>query len=111
MARNPFQWFPFYATDWLSDARVRIIPLESRGAYIHLLATQWVEGAIPSDDFRLARLLGIENSEWMEISHEVRQFFVDAGPGKLKNERLDREREKQLRHHKRLSRPEKLAQR
>jgi len=103
VARNPFQWFPFYASDWLSDERVQVIPLESQGAYIRLLATQWVEGSIPQDDYHLSRLLGIPHSEWLEFSHEVRQFFVDAGEGRLKNERLESERDKQLRHHKRLS--------
>lgn len=103
MARNPFQWFPFYATDWLSDERVRMLSLTAKGAYIDLLCNQWVEGSIPDDDLRLSRLLGISLKEWMEISQEVRQFFVDNSDGRLENKRLAQERDARLRHHKRLS--------
>lgn len=103
MARNPFQWFPFYATDWLSDERVRMLSLTAKGAYIDLLGNQWVEGSIPDDDLRLSRLLGISLKEWMEISQEVRQFFVDNSGGRLENKRLAQEREARLRQHRRLS--------
>lgn len=33
--------FPFYAKDWLADAKVRSLTYAERGRYIDLLATMW----------------------------------------------------------------------
>ena len=33
--------FPFYAKDWLADAKVRSLTFAERGKYIDLLATMW----------------------------------------------------------------------
>jgi len=36
--------FPFYAKDWLSDAKVRSLSNAERGKYIDLLASMWEYG-------------------------------------------------------------------
>lgn len=42
-------WFKFYASDWISDARVRAMTSRQKGWYIDLMAYAWQEGGLPDD--------------------------------------------------------------
>jgi len=107
MSRKP--WFPFYAADWLSDARVTALTLPEQGAYVRLLAIQWREGSIPSDRSDLLRLVGLSIGEYSSAMSElfsidkVLSFFgqFDANdPTRLRNDRLEEIRKETDRHQK-----------
>lgn len=88
MVKRKLPWFPFYAGDWLADAKVRLLSVEAKGAYLTLIATQWVSGPLPSDPDQIAIL--IEDREvakrvWPQIS----QFFAETDDGRLVNPRLE----------------------
>jgi len=54
--------FLFYARDWLSSAKTRLMTPEERGGYIDLLAHAWLAaepGVLPDDDRVLAVLSGL----------------------------------------------------
>lgn len=64
--------FQFYASDWAHS--VSAMTLEERGAYITLLAWSWQHGPVPSDDRRIAAILGVDKRTarriWTEIQHK-----------------------------------------
>jgi len=97
---NPLPSFPFWAKDWISDERVRSMTLEQAGAYIHLLAANWVEGSLPHRLCILSALAmyrkcirksqndaSFEKHVWSKIS----DLFVDVGNGRICNRRLLKE--------------------
>lgn len=89
MAKPPA--FQFYARDWLSDGSVMGMPLGARGAYITLLASQWLEGSVPADQDKLRRILGGEDlSEiWPWIADK---FPATSDPQRLANPKLEKVR-------------------
>lgn len=100
MAKSPA--FQFYPADFLSDENVAIMSLAARGAYITLLSFCWIEGSIPSDLGKLARLLGVDSSAMAELWEELWLCFSIATTDaqRLVNPRLDEERRKQELHQK-----------
>lgn len=56
MAKAPA--FQFYASDFLTDTQAWEI--EEIGIYIRLLSNQWVNGPLPKDEKRLARIAGCD---------------------------------------------------
>lgn len=94
MSERKLPSFPFYARDWLSDQRVATLPLEAKGAYVDLLASQWDEGSIPSELDALARLLRVPKAKAAKLWALLQGFFVPHPilDGRLVNARLERER-------------------
>lgn len=105
MAALPY--FPFYPRDWLSDPKVTRLPLEARGAYIHLLASMWEQGdddcGLPDDDRELARILGVSVKSWKKCRSNLVEV-LRFGSGRVTNTRLQRE------HQKAVSKSRKAAQ-
>jgi uncharacterized protein YdaU (DUF1376 family) len=106
MTKRP--WFPFYAADWLSDARVTALTLPEQGAYIRLLAIQWREGFIPSCRRAIARLVGYGAVEMIasmdedlySVENVLELFEPDpSDPEKLRNRRLEEVREEADKKH------------
>jgi len=86
--------FQFYATDYLSDANVQMMTLEEEGAYIRLLCFCWIEGSIPNDPERLARLC--KGGSTTLLTNVLNCFTQDPNdPSRLVHKRLEQEREKQ----------------
>lgn len=81
--------FQFYADDFL--AGTASMTAEEVGGYIRLLCYQWSNGSIPTDTNRSARIAGMAESS---LSHVLAKFKIMAD-GKLCNERLEFERQKQ----------------
>ena len=79
--------FQFYADDFLAGT-IDMSPAEV-GAYIRLLCYQWSNGSIPADLKKLRRIAG------GPVSPEVLEKFISAGDGRLLNQRLELERQKQ----------------
>lgn len=80
MAKPPA--FQFYAKDWLADTAH--LTLEEQGAYIRLLAHQWVQGALPRLHADRARLLRVNSATWRRIWGRLAHHFPRG-----KNPRLE----------------------
>lgn len=58
-------YMPFWAKDWI--ASVQHWPCAERGAYISLLAFQWINGHVPLDVPQLARITGCTEAEFEKL--------------------------------------------
>lgn len=89
--------FQFYPADFLADEGQTSMSLAEAGAYIRLLCRCWLEGSIPDDLTRAARLVGVPVLEFKKLWPTVRACFVDHPDrsGRLTHPRLERERLKQ----------------
>jgi uncharacterized protein YdaU (DUF1376 family) len=88
--------FQFYPADWLSSRDVLLMTPAEEGAYIHMLALAWLEidCGLPDDDRQLAQLSRLGTKAWKRSSTILRSKFRSEG-GRLFNDRLLQEREKQ----------------
>lgn len=88
MTKLPFM--PLFCDVYLVDTAV--LSLEAQGAYMRLLAHMWIGGgAIPDDDKRIARMLGVHVNKWMNIRSTLEGFLEKPTPGFLSQKRLQRE--------------------
>jgi uncharacterized protein YdaU (DUF1376 family) len=87
-----FQWYP---KDILASARVQMMTLAEEGAYRRLLDFCWINGSVPADPQKAARLIGKGCS--VEIAKTALEMFEvhPTDPEKMIHERLEIEREKQ----------------
>jgi uncharacterized phage protein (TIGR02220 family) len=86
------QWYP---ADILSSARVAEMTLEEEGAYRRALDFCWLNGDLPADTERLARVIGKNCT--LEVAAVVAKMFLPStasGELRLIHQRLDEEREK-----------------
>lgn len=92
--------FQFYPKDYLSDENQASMSLQETGAYIRLICRCWLEGSIPDDIVRVARLVGETSQQMKKCWPVVRRCFREhpTEPGRLIHARLERERQKQLQH-------------
>lgn len=89
--------FQFYPKDFLTDSNVVVMSLAERGAYITLICQCWLDGTLPSDVPRLARLCGSPLTAFRKIWPALSPCFREArrGSDRLIHPRLERERHKQ----------------
>jgi uncharacterized protein YdaU (DUF1376 family) len=87
--------FQIYPTDFLGSSKVAAMTLEERGAYITLLLHDWAENGLPDDHRVLALYLGLSTKAFKRVWKAVSPCFALDDQGKLKNPRLEKEREKQ----------------
>lgn len=87
-----YQWYP---KDILSSARVQEMSLAEEGAYRRLLDYCWLNGNVPADASRCARLIGKGCTN--EIASYVLEMFVPdpLDTARMIHERLEVERDKQ----------------
>ena len=96
MAPEKSPAFQFYPRDFLTDEKQMVMSLEECGAYVRLLCLCWIEGSIPDDPERAARVVQAPLDRMLEMWPTLRACFSTNGePGRLKNKRLDEERQKQ----------------
>lgn len=69
--------------------------LEEAGAYIRLLSICWLEGALPDDPVKCARMVSATPQKMRAMWPAVRECFALSEDGRLVHPRLEREREKQ----------------
>jgi len=95
--------FQFYPGDFLSDENVISMTFEERGVYITLLCNCWIQGSIPGDHAKILKLLpGFPGASLPKIVMD--RFKTDPeNLGRLVNNRLEKEREKQEDYHKKKS--------
>ena len=85
MAKAPA--FQFYASDFLTDTQSW--ETEEVGIYIRLLANEWVNGPLPNDEKRLARIAGCDTETFKNHWVIVGFKFLVNGEGELYNEKLE----------------------
>lgn len=86
-------WFPLYAADFMMDTATWTD--EEVGAYFRLLCHQWINGEIPAEHERLARLVWATPQRLADLWTVLGPKFQDPGDGRLRNARLERERRTQ----------------
>lgn len=88
--------FQFYPKDFLSSSKVGRMSMTERGVYITLLSHCWLDNGLPDDVSQIAKLAGMKQPQfvrmWAGPLHEC--FYAKSG--RLHNDRLDRERKKQV---------------
>jgi uncharacterized protein YdaU (DUF1376 family) len=89
--------FQFYPKDFLSDERVRLMSHTERGIYITLLCLCWLEGTLPLETDKLAKLVEMPLPRFTKVweNSVLRQCFQVNDDGRLHHKRLDEERVKQ----------------
>jgi hypothetical protein len=83
-----FQW---YAKDWETDERVRLMGFDAFGLLVHCLNYDWLNGGLPADLGDLAHILGSPLAHVRRIWPRVAPFFVERD-GRLFNPELERQR-------------------
>lgn len=86
--------FQLYAADFYMDTASWSI--EEVGVYTRLLFYQWVNGSIPDDLCRIARIAGCSLKRIPKVWSQVKLKFSKRDDGNLINERLEETRQKQL---------------
>ncbi len=93
MAKNP-PACQFYWADFLTSTAD--MPPENVGAYMRLLGHQWINGSIPADHTRMARIAGVPLKQFKQMWSELSQKFLMEEDGTCRNVRLELERQKQI---------------
>lgn len=86
-----FQWYP---KDYLSSSIVARMSLAQEGAYRRLLDYQWMDGSVPEAIEGLAALCRVTVNEMRRLWPIMSECFQahPALPGRLINDRLEKER-------------------
>jgi len=87
--------FLLYANDYLGSTAE--MELETQGAYGRLLCYQWINGGIPKEKHKIAKLLSCNNTVITRIWKELGCKFILSGD-RLINKRLESERAKAILH-------------
>ena len=94
MPKNDPPAFQLYAADFYMDTTAW--SATQVGIYFRLLMHEWVNGSIPNDEKRLARIGGIDPGNFKKAwVQDISKKFTSNGEGDLVNRRLEAEREKQ----------------
>lgn len=85
-------WMPFYVADYLADTG-HLSAAES-GAYMHLIFHYWINGSLPDDDRRLARIARMDREEWEEARETIAAFFQPGWRHSRVEEELAKQQDK-----------------
>jgi uncharacterized protein YdaU (DUF1376 family) len=100
MGRNKksyrYPWFPFYPNDWLSSQNVMAMSPAEEGAYLRLLALEWMaeDCDLPADQNELAAMSRLGEGWFKGGSGDriLRNFEPSKKEGRIVNQRLLSER-------------------
>ena len=99
--------FRLYASDF--DMDTNTWELEEIGLYFRLLMSQWVNGPLPNDRKKLSKIARISSRKFQKLFPKVSHKFKQNDAGKLFNQRLEDERQKQTNYLKKQSKYGKLG--
>lgn len=85
--------FQLFAQDFFMDTVEWTA--EEVGIYWRLLQAEWVNGSLPDDQGRLARIAGISTKKFPKRWQVIQIKFIQNGDGRLINQRLEETREAQ----------------
>lgn len=89
--------FQFYPRDFLADARVAVMSCCEVGAYIRLICYCWLEGSLPTDKTKLAKLAGCTEEEFGTYWDTLKPCFtLNEDRKSYEHKRLMEERQKQI---------------
>lgn len=92
---KPSPAFRFYPGDFLSSTKVASMSMTERGVYITLLSHCWLSDGLPTDRGALARIVGMKLVQFQRMwDGPLCECFFER-KGRLRNPRLDRERQSQ----------------
>lgn len=96
--KAPSPAFSLYPKDLLSDEACVSMNNEEFGAYVRLLLFAWLEGSIPKDLTRLARLLGVGGRTMGRLWRAIEPcWHTDPNdPTRLRQKRLEEIRQQQV---------------
>jgi uncharacterized protein YdaU (DUF1376 family) len=86
--------FQLYAADFYMDTDDWSV--EELGIYTRLLLSQWVNGDLPEEPERLARIAKCSLQRFLSGWRIVQKKFTPAGEGRIQNRRLEQTRQGQL---------------
>ena len=89
-------WWPFYYHDFFEDESVKLMTNEQIGCYVRLLTHQWVEGSIPADTKRLAKICHVTRQRWASIRDGILVCYIKKGLTRLVQKKLASIRKNQL---------------
>lgn len=94
MARNIAPAFQFYPRDTLANPEVAAMSLEEFGAYWRLICYIWLEGFLPYDETKLAKMLNVTPKKFKRLWPTMGKLFR-VKDGKITSPELDEQRQKQ----------------
>lgn len=93
MSSNHLPYFRMHPKDFDTDENVRLMSMCAKGLYIICLNHSWVNGSLPNDIKKIAKIANepvrIVKKVWLEVS----KCFTENADGQLVNPRLEAERE------------------
>lgn len=92
MQKDELPWMKLYVRDWLAEESVALMTLAAKGAYMDLMCRCWMGGSIPAEPSKLARLLGVTESDFEDLWLELEPHFVEESDGRLYHPRVREER-------------------
>ena len=94
-SRNKSPAFQVYPKDWLTDDKVLAMTPAEEGGYWRLLCIAWINnGTLPDDDNQLASLSRLGKQWYKGSGDKIRKCFFRKH-AKLRQKRIEKEREKQ----------------
>ena len=78
-------WMPLYVADYLADTGH--LSAAEHGGYLLLIMHYWSNGALPTEDRKLARIARMAPDEWADARETIAEFF-DA---EWRHERIEKE--------------------
>ena len=94
MAKDPA--YPMYAQDF--DMDTADWGIDEIGVYIRLLNYEWINGHIPSDHTRIAKIARISPRKLQKIWEIISKKFSRNGDNNLHNKRMEEERAKRIKY-------------
>lgn len=91
------EWFPIAPAAFFYDEAHDGLTTLELGAYFRLLCRQWVDGELPNDQVRLARLSRLTPEEWGECWENLSRCFTPTETGGLVNRWLAERRQDAVR--------------
>lgn len=85
MAKLPS--FPLYAQDF--DMDTNTWTNEEIGIYIRLLLSEWINGPLPNDDFKLSKIARIGRKKFSNIFPNIKHKFTENEEKKLINIKME----------------------
>lgn len=94
-------WYKRYPKDFLTSQKIQMMNLEEIGAYCLLLEHQWIQGKLPKDTKKLARLCRTTEEKFKEIWSEISDCFEETDEGII-NPRMHDERKNAMKKKRKL---------
>lgn len=90
MNTKKLPYFNVYPKDFITDASYNLLTWEERGVLIDLRHRYWINGSLPSDPAKLARICGGKTELFQRVLPKLKAFFRDKN-GVLKCKELDKQ--------------------